>query len=194
MTKESLENQLHGARTEIRRLRDENDELRKRVERCSIDPVTNLFGNAALDVHIRQEFSRRNHDPNYHISIVVIDLNELKLVNDRHGHQAGNRMLHDFGQYLRKLVRDYDVVGRWGGDEFVVILPNNQLGDAQKTAKRFEVAFASLTIEYFSGAAVGVASTSDHPDATADELFEIADTEMYRNKQKMKEGLSKVHE
>lgn len=100
--------------------------LEQKVERLSLrDPLTDLYNRAyfleALDAGAKR--AARNHR-NYHV--VMVDVDGLQEVNNRHGHQAGDRLLIEVGQRLRYCLRDTDVVARMGGDEFAVLLEEGE--------------------------------------------------------------------
>jgi diguanylate cyclase (GGDEF)-like protein len=110
-------------------------EQRSLLERASFDPLTKLPN--------RGEFERRAADAianaerqDTEICLLLFDLNGFKMVNDTYGHHAGDEMLQVVGSRLRKAVRDDDIVARWGGDEFVVMMPG--IGDAEMGSKRAE--------------------------------------------------------
>lgn len=124
---------------------------------------------------------------------VMFDLNNLKKVNDAMGHQAGDNMIRGFARLLRKATPSADFVGRYGGDEFVVILTDTTPGDVDAYLEKLE----RMTAEYNrSGTqfmsiiplsyAAGFAHSAQHPHSTMATLLKAADENMYRNKAAMK--------
>jgi diguanylate cyclase (GGDEF)-like protein len=114
-------------------------------------------------------------------SVLVFDMNGFKLVNDQYGHNQGDQLLKLVGQRLRESVRDTDVACRWGGDEFVVILQNTSLADAEKRAEQiqrqvfgdFSLSVGSKVVQVHASAGVGQAEY--RPGETFAEFFERAD-------------------
>ncbi|AZN39464.1 diguanylate cyclase [Paenibacillus albus] len=95
------------------------------------DPLTGLYNRRFFDCQIEVELSRMSRKP-ANISIVLLDVDHFKKVNDTYGHQIGDLVLQHFGQLLQKSLRTSDIVARWGGEEFVVIMPNTTDSDAYK--------------------------------------------------------------
>lgn len=126
-------------------------------------------------------------------AFVMCDVNDLKKVNDSMGHQAGDDMLRAFAQILRKSVGEDDFVGRFGGDEFVVILRNVTPGDVDAYLEKL----ARMTIEYNASStqfvkvvrlsyAVGYAHSAQVENCNMASLLRIADKRMYENKAEFK--------
>jgi diguanylate cyclase (GGDEF)-like protein len=149
------------------------------------DPLTNLRNGRFLRHCLDRELSRcsRLGEP---LSVLGIDLDNFKGVNDLKGHEAGDAVLIDVADVFRHELRDYDVIVRNGGDEFVVVLPGTSIAEAHQTAERIRVA-----VDYYAGrgvsevpgfgASVGVASyPADGIDAES--LLARADAAMYRDK------------
>ncbi len=122
-------------------------------------------------------------------SIMVIDINDLKKVNDALGHRAGDSLIIAFAKFLKQSLRDCDMIARTGGDEFMVFLPGEVGHNADCARERLcmKLARAGKAIPYFSGAAIGTAMFSEGL-ATLEELYEAADKDMYLHKKELKKA------
>jgi two-component system cell cycle response regulator len=127
------------------------------------------------------------------VSVVLIDLDDFKLINDRFGHHAGDRVLLAFGSLLEAHVRPIDMAGRLGGEEFALLLPDADSAGAAATAERLRRSLGDGPIARADGrdlsvtASFGVAHYS--PGQSGDELLRIADDALYRAKE---EGKNRV--
>ena len=146
------------------------------------DPLTDLANRRHLQEHCTGLLARPDAAP---VSLLMIDLDDFKIVNDRHGHLAGDLVLAQVAARLGAVIRDRDLLGRLGGDEFVALLPNTTPGQAQLVAQRMQAELATpITVaghEIHVGASIGI-STAARPGSTATSLFHAADTAMYRAK------------
>ena len=148
------------------------------------DALTGLLNRRAILARLAQEISRAKRDDGA-LSVAMCDLDHFKLVNDTHGHQVGDEVLVAFSNRFRGKLRDYDCVGRYGGEEFLVIAP---VPAAQKGGSVFERLRASVAhgpIETKAGAvritvSIGVASGTGQ--STVDALLAAADDALYRAK------------
>ena len=162
--------------------------VRARAE-AGTDPVAGCMNHRAMRRRLDEEIGRaaRTGSP---LSCLLIDLDNFKLVNDRHGHQAGDATLRDVVQALVGEFRAFDRVARYGGDEFVVILPNADLESANAAATRALErlrALPSLHAEPGVSASIGVAQWQS--PMTTDELLEACDVALLRSK---REGKGRV--
>lgn len=154
------------------------------------DPLTNLRNGRFLRHYLDRELSRcgRLGEP---LSVLGIDLDSFKAVNDQLGHEAGDKVLRDVADVFRHELRDYDVIVRNGGDEFVMVLPGTSANEAVQTAKRIQAAVEEYAVQNVSevsgfGASVGVASyPADAVDATT--MLARADAAMYKDKRLRKQ-------
>ncbi len=114
----------------VRALVEENAALRREVARLETfrtlayrDALTGLWNRRYFDERLAEELHRAGRDPSRRFSVLAIDVNDLKIVNDRHGHAAGDQVLVLAAQFLRDTLRTYDICCRVGGDEFAAIFP-----------------------------------------------------------------------
>ena len=126
-------------------------------------------------------------------ALVFMDLDRFKSVNDQHGHDVGDRLLGEFAAVLEQLARETDCVGRWGGDEFIVLLPHTTRAQAAQFADRLRQRLAGQPIELGAhriqaSVSIGIAV---HPDDGPDPetLFARADKAMYELKRARSEGV-----
>jgi diguanylate cyclase (GGDEF)-like protein len=106
---------------------------------AATDPLTGLANRRGGEKHIASEIARARRERRP-LSCILIDIDRFKLVNDTYGHQAGDQLLRDVSALLRRTVRAYDVLVRWGGEEFLLVLPGVDLDLARILAERVRVA------------------------------------------------------
>jgi diguanylate cyclase (GGDEF)-like protein len=150
------------------------------------DSVTGVYSHRHLQDRLRQESARatRARTP---LSVLMVDLDDFKDVNDQHGHQAGDRVLRAIAGSLRGAVRTGDVVARYGGDEFVVLMPDTDAAAAAVVAERARAAVAGLGHAMADGSEVHVSCSiglaTYPPDGKGGrELLRRADAAMYAEK------------
>lgn len=159
--------------------------VRARAE-AGTDAVTGCMNRRGMRRRLHEEIGRamRTGSP---LSCMLIDLDNFKLVNDRHGHQAGDTVLREVGQALVGEFRAFDRVARYGGDEFVAILPNAELDSAAAAAARALVRLRDLPsqeIDPSVSASIGVAQWS--APMGVDALLQACDTALLRSKRQGK--------
>lgn len=125
-------------------------------------------------------------------SMMIIDLDKFKLINDNYGHHTGDMILKRTADIMKKSFREQDILVRYGGDEFIVLLPEMTLSQAQIAAKRFQEEISTEVVSIGKGekvqslnfsVSIGVAVYTPKMQSET-ELFEIADQEMYKNKKR----------
>jgi diguanylate cyclase (GGDEF)-like protein len=173
----------------------DNAELfRKLEERTVTDDLTQLYNARFMENYLRRE-AKRAVRYGHPVALLFIDLDGFKQVNDVHGHMAGSRTLVEVGEVLRANVREIDVVARWGGDEFAVVLPDTGAEGAFSMADRIREKIAERTylagmgLEVRVSASIGVAAFPEH-GASAEQLLAGADAAMYRVKDAGKNGVA----
>ncbi|MDU2066050.1 MAG: sensor domain-containing diguanylate cyclase, partial [Sporomusaceae bacterium] len=163
------------------------------------DGMTGLFNYRYFRTLLTQEFkrSKRYHRP---LSLLMMDIDNFKSYNDRHGHQQGDYLLRTIAELIRHIVRDVDFVVRYGGEEFAVILPETPLHDAVIIAERIRQSIAEYPFDNRETQPNGIISVStglaSFPrDADSDvELIQHADAAMYAAKQNDKNCVRVFHE
>jgi diguanylate cyclase (GGDEF)-like protein len=149
------------------------------------DALTGLFNRRRMHKELAAavSYAKRYVEP---YALVFIDLDRFKAINDSHGHDAGDRFLSGFAALLEQVVRESDKLGRWGGDEFVALLPHATRQGAQQFAERLEDRLGRHSIDIgpvqvVASASIGIAVYPD--DGTDPEaLLAHADQDMYRVK------------
>jgi diguanylate cyclase (GGDEF)-like protein len=163
---------------------------------ASVDDLTGLYNARHLHDTVERELARLTRT-GHPLSLVFLDLDAFKRVNDRHGHLLGSRALVEVGALLRACVRLTDTAVRYGGDEFVVVLPNTSRRDASGVARRIQQRVAAETflagqgVEARLTVSVGVA-TLTRPTFTAADLIRTADEAMYWVKRHGRNGIRAV--
>jgi diguanylate cyclase (GGDEF)-like protein len=150
-----------------------------------VDSLTGLANRRSLEESLRSELARAARFSDT-VSVVLADLDDFKQVNDRYGHVAGDEVLKAFADALRATVRESDVAGRWGGEEFALVLPGTDAAGGARLAERARVAIESAPVEMPDGercsvtASFGVASYPENREVG--EILVAADTALYAAK------------
>lgn len=152
------------------------------------DALTGLSNFGALRSRLDEEFKRASRY-RYPLAVVMVDLDHLKELNDRFGHEIGNRAVLAIARQLRQNLRTTDFAARYGGDEFVVLLPHSSLREANVFAERLRSSLNSVRMGIPEGSSVrltlsaGIAALSSQtPHPTPEALLEAADSALYEAK------------
>lgn len=160
------------------------EEINEKLERMSMtDGLTGIANRRSLEEKLQDMFehSLRLHEP---LSIVMCDIDRFKSVNDTYGHQAGDDVLKQFAEVIQKEAREIDKVGRYGGEEFMLLLPGTVLDAAVTFAERVRQCVESHTFEFEGGTlkrtmSCGVASWPHPRIQHKDDLIKAADDALY---------------
>lgn len=159
---------------------------------AEIDHLTELFNTRALAKLADKALAsvRRNNSV---LSVLILDIDHFKGINDNYGHAAGDKVLHDFARILSEGLRPSDVVGRIGGEEFLILLPETGKEEAFKVAERLrsrveEMNFRHEGYSIYFTICIGITST-DGRDKSFDLIMREADTALYQAK---REGRNRV--
>ncbi|MBX3187066.1 MAG: diguanylate cyclase [Labilithrix sp.] len=153
---------------------------------ASTDALTQLPNRRAFVENMRAELSRTSRD-GASLSLLMLDVDRFKAINDTRGHAAGDAVLTELGRILPKHARDYDLVARWGGEEFVVALPSSNRMAALIVAERLRQAVANMSVADPAGGAplmatVSIGAATQVPGDSLDSLLERADRALYAAK------------
>ncbi len=157
------------------------------IRLSTVDPLTSLFNRTFFFAAIDREIARSARSGRG-FCLLMMDLDELKLINDRHGHHEGDRILRGVGDVIREGVRRIDVAARYGGDEFVVLLPETDPTGAYVLAEKIRIGVAELEVPGSVAKTTMSVGVVAYPQdgRTADELMISADQAMYASKRQGK--------
>lgn len=183
--------QLMKLNRKIARANRELEEKSKELELISItDSLTGLFNRRHIDRVLETEVNRQARYQR-HLSAILIDIDNFKQVNDTYGHQAGDVVLIKFAEILQSAVRESDVAGRWGGEEFLVICPECDLDGALIMAENLRKKFADLSFPECGQQTASFGVGSLQPGESRDGLIMRVDNALYVAKKHGKDRVEK---
>ena len=170
----------------LTRMRDEDvtravDRLRALVDQCArlasqvtVDELTEALRRGAGMAALQREIDRTRRLPGKGLAVIFIDVDGLKAVNDREGHAAGDERLRVTVAAMRERLRSYDLIIRYGGDEFVCVLTDSGTADAERTAATLRAHVAERT-----GGTISAGVAALEPEDSVDALIQRADAALY---------------
>jgi diguanylate cyclase len=180
-----LERELIEATTELRTMRDEIHLVKENLTR---DPLTGLANRSGLDAAMQRAMIARGNSGRL-LTCAMVDIDHFKSLNDRYGHQVGDEVLRIVARAILVSVRGGDIVGRPGGDEFLVIFPDAGLTDARELGERIRTSVTQSDLRAVMGEAVlggitaSIGVALHHEGDTITGLVERADGCLYQAKQ-----------
>ncbi len=162
--------------------------MHRLTQLASYDSLTGLLNRRAIQDQAGAELAR-GHRAGQTVSLVLLDLDHFKSVNDRYGHPAGDAALRHVATALRANTRSYDLVGRWGGEEFLLLLPGAGTDEAAEVADRVRAALAAEPIDMPNGdrlvlrVSAGVAGLTAGTMPRLEAIVASADAALYSAKQ-----------
>jgi len=180
----------------INRYRELNEELEAKVAQRTLaltssneelerlantDRLTGVCNRRALDVALTAELDRaRRYESS--LSLLFFDLDHFKRVNDVYGHVVGDQVLRDFVSQLRSMLRDSDILGRWGGEEFIVVCPETKAGDIINLAERIRTKIEGFKFAQAGRVTVSIGIAELSADDDVRDLIDRADQALYEAK------------
>lgn len=186
---ESLREEMESLNQNLSRMKKEVDQVhekRKALEKeVLIDSLTGVANRRALKERLKSEMYRFQRY-NQIFSLLVFDIDRFKSINDQHGHWAGDRCLKEIVKRIGPILRETDLIGRWGGDEFVLIFAATCLESAATVAERLRKLIQNTRLVYHKheislSISIGVAQVLEG-DQSIEKLFNRADKAMYKAK------------
>jgi diguanylate cyclase (GGDEF)-like protein/PAS domain S-box-containing protein len=165
----------------------ENENLKTHLSKLAMmDELTDLYNRRAFLSYFDKELSRAKRN-NEDVSILMIDIDFFKKINDKYGHHVGDITLKHFSDVAKRTIRNEDIIGRFGGEEFSVLLPNTAINTAGILAERLRKAMENTFVEHDDQkinftVSIGIA-TFDDKDINSDALMKNADSALYNAKE-----------
>ena len=184
-------NEIHthivDAQETVKRLQKKMEEV---ADMATIDELTGLYNRRALFSRLSEEHSRaKRYDQSF--SLLLIDIDDFKCVNDEHGHQVGDGILRGLGAFLRQNLRDSDFPARFGGEEFICLMPSTDTDQAVQAANKIRTLLSHSTLSSKKmgvalqiTASIGISSFSSGDEI--DDLIKRADDALYLAKRRGK--------
>lgn len=153
------------------------------------DQLTGLWNRGAI-MGLLQREAQRSVRIGQPVGVMMVDLDNFKQINDVYGHQTGDTVLREVARRMREAVRNYDHVGRYGGEEFLIIVAEDSSSDLVATAERMRLCVSSKPVETGAGpipVTISIGLVAGYPTGgrfTGEELLRAADTALYRAKHK----------
>lgn len=167
------------AERELTRINDELQKLAKRLEyEATHDPLTAVFNRSAIINQINQALTTGN------VALILLDIDNFKRINDEHGHPMGDRVICSLVARIRRAIPEYAAIGRVGGEEFTILLPNARIEDAMIAAGYIHASLNASPLDVLPGqlvtASIGVSLGAK--DSDFESLYSAADTALYAAK------------
>ncbi|CNH88105.1 diguanylate cyclase [Yersinia massiliensis] len=166
-------------------LRETNDQLQQQLDikksLSETDVLTSAANRYLLEKVLKHEYNRakRFSQP---LSLLSLDLDNFKFINDKYGHSVGDLTLTHIVDVVRNNIREIDVLGRWGGDEFMIVLPSTQLSEAKILAEKIRHLIATMPVDDNISVTMSLGVVELEPNETQEQLLIRADKMLYNAK------------
>lgn len=167
--------------------------LMKKAEKAEKENLYLSYYDALTGVYNRRfyemEIKRMDVPENLPISVIMVDVNGLKLVNDAFGHQLGDQLLQKSAEIIKRACRPQDIIARWGGDEFVILLPNTPCEEARRLTERIRSLCVPESLDMIQVSMSMGCAAKESMDVSFEEVLKNAEDDMYKHKIIHNEGL-----
>jgi len=186
VTLQAREQELLSANECLRKNLDEIDVLQEQLRiQANLDPLTSLYNRRYLDSTLERELARCRRE-GQSLSLILVDIDHFKKINDTYGHQAGDAVLIQLSAILGGMARSGDVACRYGGEEFLLLMPTMSLDVAKERAEDLRAMFGGMTLPFGdfrlqTTISIGISVYPGH-GTSADELIKCADRALYQAK------------
>ena len=171
-------NQMLENEIVVRKITEETLELIS-----STDPLTGLFNRRKFSEILKSELECECRS-NIELSLVLCDIDNFKQINDSYGHNAGDKVLMAFSRLIAESLRKTDVVARWGGEEFLILLPDTSIELAISIAEKLRVKIAEYPFEQVGVVTASFGVATFMPEDSEEDLFGRADSALYKAKER----------
>jgi diguanylate cyclase (GGDEF)-like protein len=179
---EALGREIEGVAAPADTVEEPAHDIQTLQQLAMTDSLTGLLNRRGAEKTIANEVSRARRLGTA-LSCMMIDIDRFKVVNDTLGHQAGDDVLRQISRVLKKTVRAYDTVSRWGGEEFLLLLPGVELEQAQRLAERVRLTVQSVKTDGVGTVTISAGVATLGSDYDFETTLRAADQQLYRAKQ-----------
>ncbi len=175
---EDEDNQHVIVLSDITKLQQRAEKFKKRA---NIDALTGVYGRSKFDELYHSEFSRSTRYLNP-LTIIFIDIDHFKIINDTHGHDVGDEILKVFAKLISSNRREFDIFARWGGEEFILMLPQTNINDGYKLGEKIRKTIASYEFDKAASLTCSIGLSMLNKGDTKETLIKRADNALYKAK------------
>jgi len=181
----NLQHELEEQNRELLKKQKEIEELNRQLEKeATIDVLTGLLNRRAINRILEFEKSKTYRSQS-NFTVLIIDINSFKKINDTYGHLAGDDVLINFSRNLKSILRRQDVVSRWGGDEFLVLLPETNENQARTVVAKINDEVKNWTVKYREkniNYSISIGVSEYLKEEEIDDLIKRGDKDLYKEK------------
>jgi diguanylate cyclase (GGDEF)-like protein len=180
---QSLEQKVQDRTAKLNTIKDDFEKL------ATTDALTNIHNRYSIMNILSSEISRSNRYKTP-LSLIMYDIDFFKKVNDTYGHDVGDNVLRSLSAAVKNNLREVDILGRYGGEEFLIILPNTGLSDAKEYAERLRKEVEEYSFETVEKVTISLGVVEIAPTENIKEIFKRADDLLYASKNRGRNRIS----